>query len=155
MNTEFTKIASVFAIGVMLAAGFSVSAFVYPDTAPPGYSATSPVYAPLTVGAVEDGLVVGQSKLGGLALCTGWTVDVNCIVSGGVIYSKGDLELETGIIRGLNGNITFDAAAGITIPSVSDIAAVGGAPNGTVLYSTDDNKFNFRVDGVWVQFPSP
>lgn len=147
MKNELHKIIGVFIGGVVLAVAISASAFVYPDTAPPGYSVANPVYAPLHVGDVA------QQKIGGLGLCSGWSPTVVCLDVGGKIYAEGDLELETGVITAVNGRITFVASGGVVIPSVADINSVSSAPNGTVLYSTDDNKFNFRTSGAWVQFP--
>lgn len=147
MTREIRNIIGALLIGGLVTAAVSVSAFVYPDSAPPNYSVANPIYAPLNVG--DD----GQTKIGGLALCSGWDPNTVCIAAGGKIYAEGDLELETGVIKAINGVLQISATGGMRIPVMdsADMNALVSPADGTLIYTTDNDQLNIRLNGAWEQ----
>ncbi|MEK7659859.1 MAG: hypothetical protein AAB343_01515 [Patescibacteria group bacterium] len=129
--------------GAVVAAAFSVSAFIYPDDEPPGYDNTVKIYAPLNTGPVL------QSKNGPLGLCAGFgglCLDVfgDLTVEGSIGFYNGAATPDVYIDES-NGalSITTNAKGGVIVPKMEEYQRDAiSAVQGTILFNTTSNKFN-------------
>ena len=157
LTKEYRTLATVFIIGVLFATAISVSAYTYPDASPPDYG-TSPINVP-----IHEGLTINV-KAGNLGLCSSLADDSECLTVGGKLKLYGTLEfwddpaINTGVTLDVSGGsmvIYTNGTGGVVVPTMDTTQrdALSGVQNGTIIYITDTNKFNFRENGAWVQLP--